>query len=158
MMKSIRRPSSQQGIAIVEATIVLPLVLLLMLSIGEFGRMIYQYHIMTKAVRAGTHHLGPENWHNDDLERPMMEDKIKKLIIYGNDTSGTNAILPGFNTSNISISYKKIPAGSSYVYILIDANYDWQPVFGDKFNTFFGNEIDLSFPLKTSITSRMMTN
>ncbi len=157
-MKNIRRSSRQKGIAIVEATIVLPIMLLLMLSIGEFGRMIYQYHIMTKAVRAGTHHLGPENWHNDDFERPMMEDKIKNLIVYGNDISGTNTVLPGFTTSNISISYQEIPAGSTYIYMLIDASYDWEPVFGSKFNTFFGNVIDLSFPLETSITSRMMTN
>ena len=32
----------QRGIAAVEATLVLPLMLLLMLAIGEFGRALYQ--------------------------------------------------------------------------------------------------------------------
>lgn len=157
-MNKIKKPSTQRGIAIVEATIVLPLLLLLMLAIGEFGRMLYQYHILTKAVRAGTHHLGPENWHNDDLERPMMEDKIKKLIVYGDDSVSVNSVLPGLTFSDISIGYKQIPVGSTYAYMVVDARYNWQPVFGSKFNTFFGNEIDLTFPLETSITSRMMTN
>lgn len=157
-MKKPIRSSTQRGIAIVEATIVLPLLLLLMLAIGEFGRMLYQYHILTKAVRAGTHHLGPENWHNDDFERPMMEDKIRKLIIYGNDSTSVNGVLPGLTASDIAISYKQIPAGSTYTYMVVDASYNWQPVFGSNFNTFFGSELDLSFPLETSITSRMMTN
>lgn len=157
-MKSFNVFYGQRGIAIVEATIVLPILLLLLLAIGEFGRMLYQYHILTKAVRAGTHHLGVENWHNNNFERPIMEDKIRKLILYGNDTTTGRSVLPGMQSSDISISYKQIPVGSSYTYMVIDVRYYWQPVFGSNFNTFFGNVLDLSFPLETSITSRMMKN
>ena len=45
--------STQKGLAIVEAAIVLPLFLLLVLAIIDGGRMIYTYGVMSHAAREG---------------------------------------------------------------------------------------------------------
>ena len=48
-----RKPSRLQcGLVVVELAITLPLVLLIMLATAEFGRAIYQYTTLTKAVEA----------------------------------------------------------------------------------------------------------
>lgn len=146
----------QKGLAVVEATIVLPILLLLLLAIGEFGRVIYQYHILTKSVRAGTHHLLPENFMNE-FEREILEEKVKNIVVYGHDSGQGITVLPGFTKDDVSVTIIEIPEGSTYQYMVIDAQYDWVPIFGEGFNTFFGSVIDLSFPLSTSITSRVLT-
>ena len=42
-----------RGLAMVEFVIVAPLLMLLMLTVGEFGRVFFQYNTLTKAVREG---------------------------------------------------------------------------------------------------------
>ncbi len=47
----------QRGIAIVEMVIALPVILLLMLMVAEFGRVFYQYSTLNKAVRDGARYV-----------------------------------------------------------------------------------------------------
>ncbi|GAA3532902.1 TadE/TadG family type IV pilus assembly protein [Zobellella aerophila] len=147
-------PRRQQGLAAVEATVVLPVLLLLLLAIGEFGRLLYQYNTLTKAVRAGSHIVLDSDNYADIAARGAREDKIKSLILYGVETGGSDPVLPGLAADDISFSYDETPVGSGDFYYQVSVNYDWQPVLGTTFNTFFGNTLSLSFPLRTSITVR----
>ncbi|WP_116472744.1 TadE/TadG family type IV pilus assembly protein [Zobellella maritima] len=146
------RLSSQRGLAAVEATIVLPVMLLLMMAIGEFGRLLYEYNTLTKAVRAGarTASVSP-NPGNFDVS--LVQDKTRNMILYGQETVGTKTVLPGLKAEDINVSPVLID-GETYVQIHV--SYDWQPMFGDTFNTFFGNTISLNFPLETSMTMRAL--
>ncbi|OIN06662.1 hypothetical protein BFR47_04610 [Oceanisphaera psychrotolerans] len=146
------RLSRQRGLAAVEATIVLPIMLLLMLTIGEFGRLLYEYNTLTKAVRAGarTASVSP-NPGNFDVS--LVQDKTRNMILYGQETIGTKTVLPGLKAEDINVSPLLID-GETYVQIHV--SYDWQPMFGDSFNMFFGNTISLNFPLETSMIMRAL--
>lgn len=150
--------NNQKGIAAVEATIVLPLILLLMLAAGEFGRALYQYSMLSKAMRTGALSIERSgDFYSNSGARAQRENEAKNLIVYGN-TSGTgSSVLPGLNTSDVSIvSDYEYPYGSGNIYTELVVEYDWAPVFGDGFNTFFGNTISLNFPMKASLVVRVM--
>lgn len=53
----MRTIKQQSGVAAVEMALLLPLLLLLAFGITEFGRAIYQYNTLAKAVRDGARHL-----------------------------------------------------------------------------------------------------
>ncbi|ATG73443.1 hypothetical protein AN401_05830 [Zobellella denitrificans] len=146
------RLSRQKGLAAVEATLVLPIMLLLLLAIGEFGRMLYEYNTLTKAVRAGarTASVSP-NAGNFDVT--LVQGKTKNMILYGQETVGTKTVLPGLKAEDITITPTMI---GDDTYVEIHVSYDWQPIFGETFNTFFGNSISLNFPLQTSMTMRAL--
>lgn len=139
--------SRQSGLAVVEATIVLPLLLLMMLAIAEFGRALYQYNTLTRAVRAAS-------------QIPLIsevesgagrEGRLKNLIVYGSPQSGGTPILQGLTVDDVVVTYPTIDGDGYYK---IDVSYDWVPIFGSGLNTFFGGFISLEFPLKTSMTVR----
>lgn len=147
----------QYGLAAVEATLVLPLLLLLMLTIGEFGRLLYQYNTLTRAVRAGAQLEVDANNIFDPAAKSSREQKITNLILYGETTPGTSTLLPGMTSDDISFSYMQRPALSGDWYYQVNVSYDWQPMFGNSFNTFFGDVLSLTFPLNTSMTVRELS-
>ncbi len=148
----------QKGLAVVEATIVLPLLLLLMLAVGEFGRALYQYSMLSKAMRAGALSIERDGgFYSNSALRAQREDDAKNLIVYGNKSAAGNSVLPGLTTSDVTIvTDYEYPFGSGNYYTELKVEYDWTPVFGDSFNTFFGNSISLNFPMKTSMVVRVM--
>lgn len=137
----------QKGIAIVEATIVLPVILLLMLAVGEFGRVLYQYNTLTKSVRAGAGYFA-EHSGLDNI------DKAKRIVVYGtNDISG-QPVLSGFSTNDVTVD--SITVNGDF-YVVVSAEYDWTPIWGGSFDTLVAGVISLSFPLVTSVTMRVLT-
>lgn len=148
----------QKGIAAVEATIILPLILLLMLAAGEFGRALYQYSMLSKAMRAGALSIERSgDFYSNSGERSQRESDAVKLIVYGNKDGSGDAVLPGLTMSDVSIiSDYEYPFGSGNIYTELIVEYDWAPIFGDNFNTIFGGYLSLNFPMKTSMVVRVM--
>ncbi|NHI01870.1 hypothetical protein OJHNALOF_02923 [Oceanimonas sp. MB9] len=156
-MNKLQLNKSQSGLAAVEATLVLPLLLLLMLAIGEFGRLLYQYNTLTRAVRAGAQIEVDANNIFDSSAKASREQRITNLILYGNVTGGSNTLLPGMTSDDIDFNYIQSPAGSGDWYYQVDVSYNWQPMFGASLDTFFGDVLSLSFPLSSSITVRELS-
>lgn len=147
----------QRGLAAVEATLVMPLMLLLLLAIGEFGRMLYQYNTLTQAVRAGVRTVSvSENPGNFELTTERRQ-RVTNLILYGQEVAGAAPVLSGLAAENITfVGPFEVPAVDGDSYIQIKVSYSWQPMFGLGFNTFFGETLSLDFPLQTSMTMRVL--
>jgi Flp pilus assembly protein TadG len=143
----------QRGLAVVEATITLPLMILLILAIAEFGRGLYQYNTLTQAVRASvrTASVVPNDG-NFSVEQ--IESKTKNLVVYGTENKGTTPVLPGLKESDVTVTELE-PVGTER-YVRVDVSYGWQPIFGTSFNTLVGGTISLDFPLKTSMVMRVL--
>lgn len=77
----------QRGVALVELALIMPLLLLLTLITTEFGRAMYEYHVLVKSVRDATRYLSvqPPNTHVTEA---------RNLVVYGN-TAGTGSPLVG---------------------------------------------------------------
>ncbi|WP_107852489.1 TadE/TadG family type IV pilus assembly protein [Oceanimonas marisflavi] len=138
--------SRQKGLAAVEATIVMPVLLLMIMAVGEFGRALYQYNTLTKSVRAGAgffaEHPGPVNI-----------DKTKRVVVYGKDDASGDSVLPGLDVSDVTVGSSVV---NGDIYIVVSAVYNWTPVWGDTFNTFVAGSLSLDFPLVTSVTMRSL--
>ncbi|WP_076542205.1 TadE/TadG family type IV pilus assembly protein [Shewanella sp. UCD-KL21] len=146
---------SQQGVAAVEMTILLPIMLLLIFATAELGRFLYQYNTLTKLVRDAGVYLGAhaDTRQTSNLPNPFIDAECgnciaetKNLLVYGSTNTGTTPQLSGLTTSDITIT--ESPAGSRR--LVISVSYDWQPLFGEKLVSFgFGDDVDLSFNLNT---------
>jgi Flp pilus assembly protein TadG len=124
----------QQGVAVVEFALVLPMMLMMTCIATEFGRAYYQYNTITKSVREAVRYL--------TVRAPGVDiDKAKNIVVYGN-AAGTGAPLaPGLSVSNVNIpargttgSYPTISTVSVVV-----TGYTFVPMVTNAFGLAFKN-------------------
>lgn len=128
----------QRGVAIVEFALVLPLLLLLTFITTEFGRALYQYNTLAKAVRDGARYLS--------VQTPGTGiSQARNLIVYGSVAGGTTPQLP-----NLSAAMVPDPvwatAGALPVINTVTvrvSGYQFQSMFTTAFGHSFG---PLTFP------------
>jgi len=157
----------QKGVAAIEFTIMLPILLLMVLATAEIGRAIYQYSYLTRMVRDASRYLSvtaiPDTEgslaasfdNNCDLGDDCNLDcnncisETKDLLVYGK-VGGAVPLLYGLSTSDVIISGS--PATNI---VVVSVDYNWQPLFGDRISGFgIGDGIDLSFNFNVSHAMR----
>jgi hypothetical protein len=114
-VKRFRKINNQNGAAMVEFAIVLPLLLILICGVIEFGVMFYDKAVITNASREGARAgiTGPKT--------EEFKDEIKKIVLnYCNvnliNLKGNDALDP----DNILISYD----GSDHIIVRLEYRYD----------------------------------
>ncbi|SFP30446.1 TadE/TadG family type IV pilus assembly protein [Pseudomonas borbori] len=142
----------QRGVAMVEFAIALPLLLLLLLAIGEFGRMLYHYNNLLQANRDAVRYLAGHSW-NTTLGRVVIDTTLttrtKNLAVYGVPVAQPgNEVVPGLTTANVTVS----TIGTEHVQVSI--NYVFQPVIGGSLPALIGNAIPLNIPLVATTVMR----
>lgn len=153
----------QRGLAAVELTLVMPLLLFLLLATAEIGRMLYQYDTLTKAQRNGVRLLatqlnyGQQSSLNDcpttggSLPDNLMV-RASNLIVYGAEGGGTTPLLPGLTTANVS--FCEVPALNE---VRVSVNYAFQPMLFSTLPTFgIGDPVAIDFPLISAIDMRVL--
>ncbi|WP_207062074.1 TadE/TadG family type IV pilus assembly protein [Motiliproteus sp. SC1-56] len=147
----------QQGIAVVEMTLVLPLLLLLVLAVAELGRVLYQYNILTQAQRDGARYLASVAIKGSTGEIELNEtvganaDRTRKLIVYGNVAGTGTPLLSGLSTSDVAVTV------ASPTHIRVDVVYNFTPIWDITLPTFgYGAPISLNFPLRSSMVMRAL--
>lgn len=128
---------NQKGTAIVEFTIVLPLLLLIMLGIGEMGHFIYQFNSLNKCVRDGARYLSENSRQGStgtiiNLTSSPIVAQVKNMTVYGNPNGSGAALLPGFTIGNVTLAKD----GEN---VRVIASYTYQPIFvpNELFNITF---------------------
>lgn len=130
----ISEKSRERGTSTVELAIVMPLMLLLLFGVAEFGHAFNQYNIMTKAVRDGVRYAAEEAMFGGleviDLNRldsggVSIRNRTRNLVVYGRPGSGGEALLPGWNTSDVTVSQ----LGTDRVQV--SATYQYTPLLGE---------------------------
>ncbi|WP_223545501.1 TadE/TadG family type IV pilus assembly protein [Pseudomonas sp. A-B-19] len=148
----------QQGLAIVEFTLVLPVLLLLLLAFGEFGRMLYQYNVLLQASRDADRFVASQAW-NSTLGMITLSDTLltqtKNVAVYGVPANTGTAVVSGLTTGNVVVA----AVGTDHVRVTI--TYTFCPVIGAGNCTgslpgFFGNQIALSIPLVATTVMRAL--
>ena len=160
-LHGFKHPQRQQGLAIVEFTLVLPVLLLLLLAFGEFGRMLYQYNILLQASRDADRFVAGQAW-NSTLGKvvlsPTLQTQTKNVAVYGVPVVPVdpgNEVLSRLKISDVVVA----PEGTDHVRVTI--TYTFCPVIGGGICTgalpgFFGNQIALSIPLVASTVMRAL--
>ena len=155
---AFKHPQRQQGLAMVEFTLVLPVLLLLLLAFGEFGRMLYQYNLLLQASRDADRFVANQAW-NSTLGAVALSDTLqsqtKNVAVYGVPANTGTAVVSGLTTGNVVVA----AVGTDHVRVTI--TYTFCPVIGAGNCTgslpgFFGNQIALGIPLVATTVMRAL--
>ena len=148
----------QQGLAMVEFTLVLPVLLLLLLAFGEFGRMLYQYNVLLQASRDADRFVASQAW-NSTLGTITLSNTLltqtQNVAVYGVPANTGTAVVSGLTTGNVVVA----AVGADHVRVTI--TYTFCPVIGAGNCTgsipgFFGNQIALGIPLVATTVMRAL--
>lgn len=153
-----RRPRFQRGVAMVEFAITLPLLLLLLLAIAEFGRMLYQYNSLLQASRDASRYAASEAWNNGETELGEgLKTQIRNVAVYGvpSSQSGFPPVVPGLTPEHVQVS------APDAEHVQVSITYNFCPVIGagscgGSLPGFFGNAIALNIPLVATIVMRVL--
>lgn len=78
------RTSHQHGVALIEFALTLPVLLVLTFITIEFGRALYQYNTLTKAVRDAARYLSVQDPMIATSDPQGLITKAKNLVVFGN--------------------------------------------------------------------------
>ena len=156
-MNNLSPSRRKAGVAMVEFTIVLPLMILILFGITELGRALYQENTLDKAVNTGARylarmpdiatfddHTGSGNCTWADTSQPEVAAAVaeaQNLVAYGSDTTHTTSLLPGLVPGNVVVNfigddeaYTNINKNDGLVQICIirvSVTVDFVGLFGD---------------------------
>jgi Flp pilus assembly protein TadG len=157
-LHGFKHPQRQQGLAMVEFTLVLPVLLLLLLAFGEFGRMLYQYNVLLQASRDADRFVASQAL-DSTLGQVALSTTLltqtKNVAVYGVPANTGTAVVSGLTTGNVVVA----AVGTDHVRVTI--TYTFCPVIGGgncggSIPGFFGNQIALSIPLVATTVMRAL--
>ena len=96
-----RRPRAQRassGLAALELAFLLPVLVAVPAAAWDLGRAVQQMERMHHGVRAAVRHLA-----TGDAANPTRQDEARRLAVYGRVQGGTVPIVPGLQTSMVTI-------------------------------------------------------
>lgn len=149
------RARAQRGVAMVEFTICLPLLLLLLFGIAEFGRLLFQYNSLLQANRDAVRYAAGKAWNptlgNVELSADL-QTKAKNLAVYGVPVAPSNGqpVVPGLTTANVQVT----ALGTTHVQV--STSYSFVPVIGGGIPGFIGNGVSFGFPLVATTVMRVL--
>ena len=115
----------EQGTHLVELAIALPVMLVLMGGLAEFGRFFYTYTTLTNAVRAGARHAC--KW---EKSASWTVPETSNMVVYGDYSDTSNGpILPGLTTANVDITANGPSVNNVDSVTVSIKNYQYQPLF-----------------------------
>jgi hypothetical protein len=93
---------NDRGVQLVELAIALPVMMLLLASVAEFGRYFYEYTTLAKGSRTAIRYLVTARTNGlDDLA-------AKNLVIYGNLDGTGSPIVSGLKLENVDITRRDV--------------------------------------------------
>ena len=151
--REFKRPQAQRGLAMVELVIALPLLLLLLCAIGEFGRLLFQYNSLMQASRDAGRFVAGQAWNATlgqlDLNA-TLQTQAKNVAVYGTPTNNGIPAVPNLTTGDVSVT----AAGTQHVQVSI--TYTFQPVIGSALPAFYGNAVPLGIALTSTVVMRAL--
>lgn len=114
----------QNGLALVEFAVLLPLTLFLMFGVAEFGRAFYQYNALHKSVQAGARYMADYSLGTTGMVvlDPAEIAAARNVVVYGNRSATGTPVLENLSPDDVDIA---IVGGR---YIRVSAAYEFVPV------------------------------
>ena len=141
---------SERGSQLVELAMVLPIMLMMLASIAEFGNFFYTYTTLSKATRGGARYL---------VSKPFSaaeQSKAASLAVYGDANANClgTPILAGLTCANVSVSTAGGAAGYPDRVSMKVVNYTYQPLF--DLGKLTNKTITLKVPVSPSTTMKYL--
>jgi Flp pilus assembly protein TadG len=121
-----RTESRQRGVAVMEFTIVLPLMLFLIVAVSELGRAIMHYDILTQTVRDSARYVANNALRGQtqvvDIDAQLATE-AGNLVAHGNILGTGPLLLPGIDPGSVTVTDE---GGGDFS---VTATYNYQPIF-----------------------------
>jgi Flp pilus assembly protein TadG len=118
----------QKGTSTVEFAIMLPLLLLLIVMVAEFGIQFYRLNAVTKSVQIAARYLSDVSVNKSNTATDKTN--AQNLAVYGNTAGTGTPVVPGLAPNNILITPNPI-AGHVRVEVV---NYNSSLILGNTLN------------------------
>ena len=143
----------ERGTQILELAIVLPVMMILLGAVGEFGRFFYTYSALDNAVRAGARHAC--KW---ERNASWTFPETSKMVVYGDYSDTSNGpILPGLSTSNVVVQANGPSVNNIDSVTVKIVNYQYTPLFDLGALTGVPS-LTLNIPMNASATMHQLYN
>jgi Flp pilus assembly protein TadG len=116
--------SNERGTTLVEFSIAATVFLVSMFGVIEFGRALYVHNALADAARRGARYAV--------LHSASDMDKVKNVVVYGDEEGGEQALIPNLTTENVSVTYSDFALNKGTASVSI-TNYEFQfviPIVG----------------------------
>ncbi len=131
----------------VEFAILLPLIVVLVFGITEFGRAIYQQNTLSKAVASGARYMSRASQAVDpDCSQGSVwgaaTTNAANLVAFGRQSGSGTALLPELGADDVSFSLEQrsISGADDACVIVVTAAVPFQAIFGDTLVPFLDLE------------------
>jgi hypothetical protein len=143
----------ERGTQILELAIALPVMLMLLGGVAEFGRFFYTYTTLTNAVRGGARHAC--RW---ERGASWTIPETQRMVVYGDfsDTS-KGPILPGLTTANVAVDANGPSVNNIDSVTVRITGYNYVPLFDIGKLTGI-TSLSLAIPMNASITMHQLYN
>ncbi|QBY03437.1 pilus assembly protein [Thalassotalea sp. HSM 43] len=145
----------QLGLAAIEFTLILPLLLFFTFVVAEFSRLLYQYNALNHITRDALRYAinDARDGSTGNVTTVGIADESKSIAIYGGITS-SGTLLPNLALDDFVFVDA---VGDEGEFVTLTVTYDWQPLIFTELPLFVsGNTIDMSFPLVVRYTMRVL--
>jgi Flp pilus assembly protein TadG len=121
----------RSGSAIVELSLLLPVLVSLFLGVWQFGYGFYTYNELEQAVRAGARYASMRAY-DSATETPStaFRDAVRNVVVYGTPAVGTTPVVPNLTTANVNVTAAFASKVPRYVTVSI-TNYQIPLFLGD---------------------------
>ena len=158
--------NTQRGVAIVEFALIVPLLILLSVITTEYGRALYQYNTLTKAVRDGARYLAmqtPPLSGSLTPEEETMVNRAKNLVVYGSFSNSGAPLAVGLNPSQVPDPQWQLQGAAPVINTVTikvagcatspPPCYSFAPIFTGAFGVNFGivNFADISATMRAPL-------
>jgi hypothetical protein len=143
----------ERGTQILELAIALPVMLMMLGAVGEFGRFFYTYSALDNAVRAGARHAC--KW---ERNASWTVPETSRMVVYGDFSDTSNGpILPGLTTSNVVVQANGPSVNNIDSVTVSIVNYRYTPLFDLGAITGIPS-LTLDIPMNASATMHQLYN
>ncbi|WOE81737.1 TadE/TadG family type IV pilus assembly protein [Pseudomonas protegens] len=153
--RGFKSAQAQCGLAMIELALTLPLLVLVMFTFAEFGRMLFQYNSLIQASRDAGRYVAGQAWNATlgtlDLNATLIAN-TQNVAVYGipANPNGYPSIVPGLKPGSVSVSV----VGTDHVQVSIA--YTFVPLIGSALPAFYGSSAPLGLALTSTIVMRAL--
>lgn len=144
----------QRGTAVIEAVIVTPVLLLLVLGTAEVTNAFVDHNTLTKAVRSGARYAASTAVAGTTgvvFLTPDVISEVRNLVVYGSANGAGEPVLRGLGTGDVQVT----DLGGNNVQVT--ATYGYTGILGASLQAFgFGSSPGLNHSLRATVSMRAL--